>query len=573
MPNTQSFPYILKRILFFALFCNFSTLYAQSDSLAHKSYEELDSLYLKYRYNNPKKANIYAIAANKIALKKENKPQIAWSQYYIGQSFTNMAKYSLALEHLSKSITIATELQDNALLFNNHNLRGNIFSEKENDLDAIDEYSIAKKYSLKSGDPMLQIIVSSNIAYLKKIHNNHKEAIDIYKETLTLFKEVDSLQNEFNEIVILMNLADTYLRIKNTKDAEYFNNLALEKCSETKHTRAYFPLLMNDAIINYQKGNYDKTILSSEKVKAYFLSVSNEDQLVTPYFYLGKSYYQQDKFEDAITNLESAKNIVFKKKINFPDIEEANRILVLCYNATGKKDKVEEIFIMYSELDKKNDSTDIEVLSTIHEKHDKADLKNKIAVLDNYGQQQKNRATLWYSISAFLIFFLLLLFFLYRKKQQQVKKRFQELLQTIDTLEQTKTQPQPLKTTASIITDESVLEILEGLKTFEKKEQYLRQDCTLGFVAKKLKTNTSYLSNVINTYKEKSFKSYLSELRINAALIRLKNDPKLRAYTIQAIAEEFGFKRQETFSKAFRAQTKMLPSRYIKSLKINNIEN
>ena len=60
MSNSKRSPYILKRVLFFMFFCNFSMLYAQLDSLAHKSYEDLDSLYLMYRYNNPKKANIYA---------------------------------------------------------------------------------------------------------------------------------------------------------------------------------------------------------------------------------------------------------------------------------------------------------------------------------------------------------------------------------------------------------------------------------------------------------------------------------------------------------------------------------
>ncbi|WP_082106558.1 AraC family transcriptional regulator [Kordia zhangzhouensis] len=573
MFSTQQSPYIHKITLLFILISNLSILYAQSDSLALKSYEELDSLYLTYRYNNPKKANIYAIAANKMALKKGNKSQIAWSQYYIAQSFTNMAKYDLALEHIDESITTATELQDNSLLFNNHNLRGNILSEKENELEAIDEYSIAKKHSLKSGDPMHLIIVSSNIAYLKKIHKNLKEAVTIYKETLALLEKIDSSEKEFNEIVLLMNLADTYLRMKNTKEAEYFNNLALNKCSEAKYPHAYFPLLMNDAIIDFQKGNYNKTIISSERVRSYFLSVSNEDQLVTPYFYLGKSYYKQEKYEEAILALKKVNTIVNKKKINFPDLEEAKELLLLSYNATGKTNEVSETFTEYSELNKKNDSMDMEVISTIYEKHDKADLENKITILDLYGQEQKSRATLWYTVSAILVVSLFLFFFLYRKKQHQAKKHFQDLLQTIETLEQSQIESEPTKTIASVITDESVLEILEGLETFEKKEYYLRQDCTLSFVAKKLKTNTSYLSNVINTYKGKPFKSYLTELRINAALIRLKNDKKLRAYTIKAIAEEFGFKRQETFSKAFKAQTKMLPSYYIKSLSTNKLKN
>ena len=175
-----------------------------------------------------------------------------------------------------------------------------------------------------------------------------------------------------------------------------------------------------------------------------------------------------------------------------------------------------------------------------------------------------------YSASAILLALLISFFVWYQRKQQLNKKRFQELLVTIEKLEQPKEKIVPeviVKETSNAVTDENALQILKDLEKFEAKKLYLRQDCTLGYVAKKLKTNTSYLSNVINTYKEKSFKSYLSELRINAALIQLKNDPKLRSYTIKAIAEEFGFKRSETFSRAFKAQTDMYPSYYIKSLK------
>ena len=117
------------------------------------------------------------------------------------------------------------------------------------------------------------------------------------------------------------------------------------------------------------------------------------------------------------------------------------------------------------------------------------------------------------------------------------------------------------------VTDTKTASILEKLDRFEVREEYLSLNCSLSFVADKLKSNTSYVSNVINNYKNKTFKSYITELRINAALIRLKNDEKLRSYTIKAIAEEFGFKRQETFSKAFKSQTGIYPSQYLKKLR------
>jgi len=174
-----------------------------------------------------------------------------------------------------------------------------------------------------------------------------------------------------------------------------------------------------------------------------------------------------------------------------------------------------------------------------------------------------------YGLLIVLLLSLIGFFIWFKRKQLQNKTRFQELLLQIEKLEQPKEKVVPetiSKETSNPVTDENALQILKALEIFEEKELYLRQDCTLAYVAKKAKTNTTYLSNVINTYKEKPFKSYLSELRINAALIKLKNDEKLRSYTIKAIAEEFGFKRSETFSRAFKAQTDVYPSYYIKSL-------
>ena len=89
-------------------------------------------------------------------------------------------------------------------------------------------------------------------------------------------------------------------------------------------------------------------------------------------------------------------------------------------------------------------------------------------------------------------------------------------------------------------------------------------------MAEKLETNTSYLSKTINIYKGKSYTTYITELRIDAALIKLKNSKTLQSYNMTAIAAEFGFKRQETFSKAFKAHTGIYPSQFLKNLTKNS---
>ena len=540
-------------------------LYAQQDSLAHKSYEDLDALYLMYRYKNPKKAKIYADELYaKVQVTKDDRKigEALYRKAFLAKSLNDNTN---AFKYVENSISIAKKINSDSLTFKNIALKGDIFSFKGEYKNALDEYLLAKDIAKSMGNINTVLTVNHKIGFLKKQTKDLKEAIQIFTENLKLIRQQNNSDLERLEIKSLSLLSDTYSRMEDYKNAELYSNQALQKTSVHKFQDLYIYNSVNKFINSFQQKKYTTSINHIHSLLHTILEFGDRQSLATSYLYLGKNYSQLKKCDSVIKYFEKIKKITSEEGFIFPEMEEVYEGLTYCHSLLGNNEKSRENLKLLTVLGKKNDSINTDINNEIHEKHDIIPLREELESSNDYGQQQKSRATLWYSISAILIFSLLLFFFLYRKKQQQVKKRFQALLQTIDTLEQPKTEPQLVKTTASVITDESVLEILENLKTFEEKKYYLRQDCTLAFVAKKLKTNTSYLSNVINTYKEKSFKAYLTELRINAALIRLKNDPKLRAYTIKAIAEEFGFKRQETFSKAFKAQTKMLPSHYIKS--------
>jgi AraC-like DNA-binding protein len=114
--------------------------------------------------------------------------------------------------------------------------------------------------------------------------------------------------------------------------------------------------------------------------------------------------------------------------------------------------------------------------------------------------------------------------------------------------------------------DDVVEQISIGLKKLEKKEYFLQSDCTQVNVAKKLKTNTAYVSKFMNAHYGYNFNTYLNNLRIDYAIDRLKNDTVFRSYTVQAISEELGYKSVNTFTKAFKNETGILPSYYIKKV-------
>ncbi len=118
-----------------------------------------------------------------------------------------------------------------------------------------------------------------------------------------------------------------------------------------------------------------------------------------------------------------------------------------------------------------------------------------------------------------------------------------------------------------IISDKTEEEILEKLRKFEKSGLFLDPQLRLAGLAKKLDTNTRYLSSVINTSKAKSFNGYINSLRIGFILNKLNSDPRYRTYKISYLAQESGFISQSSFATAFKEVTGETPSTYIKKIK------
>jgi len=161
-------------------------------------------------------------------------------------------------------------------------------------------------------------------------------------------------------------------------------------------------------------------------------------------------------------------------------------------------------------------------------------------------------------------------FYYYYKLQKEKQMRFLKIIQN---LEETKTTPihKPDSTDTDVlpkqIIDEELIEkIAVGLKKLEQKEAFLEPNFKLAYVAKKLNTNTAYLSQYFNQVIQKTFSEYTQELRIQYVLQKLNDAPYFRKYTLQAIAEEVGYKDAKTFVRVFKKQTGISPNYYIEKL-------
>ena len=97
--------------------------------------------------------------------------------------------------------------------------------------------------------------------------------------------------------------------------------------------------------------------------------------------------------------------------------------------------------------------------------------------------------------------------------------------------------------------DEKVATILKGIDKLETSHYFLNLYYSLSTMAKNLKTNRSYLSQIIKTHKKKKFNEFINDLRITYAINRLQTDKQFCKFSISSIAKEVGHKSDYSFVK------------------------
>jgi AraC-like DNA-binding protein len=108
--------------------------------------------------------------------------------------------------------------------------------------------------------------------------------------------------------------------------------------------------------------------------------------------------------------------------------------------------------------------------------------------------------------------------------------------------------------------------ILMELENFEISEIYLDSTFNINKLAKQLNTNTSYLSSIINEKKGKTYKQYITKLRMNYLLNLINKESKYRKYTVEALGNKIGYTNASSFSRSFKNFTGLSPSEYLNSL-------
>jgi len=552
--------YIFFVLVFFALVSCHDNASSINDTTSTAQLNELITLNI---HSNPELAKKYAYMLLEKSERESNIVGVYQSYMALAKTANIEGEYAEAIDLCDKAIQIAQTLQNDAFLAEIYILKGNAVVYLGNNKEALAIYLDALTLSKKIKEQHLEIRASANIAKIKRRIGHHEEALHIYKKILQIastpdFKDQTTIINSY------MGVGGSHLRLQQPDSTIHYSNLGLVKSKQVNDIEADSYFYNDIGMAYFQKKAYLKAIESLKKAEQIILGLNNKSRLTETYFYIGSAYDELQEYDLAIAYLKKVENIVSQQNktsettFNPPELIKTYELLSEAYKTQNN----DSASLMYAEkyiaLDKHNDQNKDEVSKDLYENQ-----KKEKEILTIVNSQQKNKVT-------YLIVFLssvLVIFLFFLRKFFAIKKQNKEIFQRlIDRVEKEKL---PKKSVPLTIEDEKVAVILENLKKLEDKLYFLNSNCTLQSMAKKIKTNTTYLSKVLKDHKQKSFYEYLNELRIQYVLHKLKEDLKFRKYAIKHIAEEIGYKSANSFTKHFKAHTKLYPSYYIKNLNEN----
>ncbi|WP_170164472.1 AraC family transcriptional regulator [Sinomicrobium pectinilyticum] len=422
------------------------------------------------------------------------------------------------------------------------------------------EYDAALTNYLKSKELSDDMDVNFNIAIIKARFGHYKEALKMYKKAEQFYNN----DNTFSDYLItLFAMGDAYRHLEQLDSASYYNNLGYKESRE-KNTKKLLPyFILNEAATDYDKGNFQKSYDSIQKILPDFINSKDVSNLVSCYYFLGMAAQHLDYKNESISALKKVDSLTLLLNDLEPEYRKGYEILIkhfqLKEDPYGELKYVKRLLAIDSVL-----NTKYQVLSKrlVKEYDTPLLLEEKEQLISSLRNEKKNFSTYLFISGGVILLITIYVIWSYRK-QRQYKKRLEAVLQR----EQRKPQQIPLSKQDDLdIRPEIIKDINSKLYAFEKNKEFIKSEISIQSLAANFNTNTRYLSKIINFYKDKNFSNYINDLRINYCIERLKSDKQFRKYTIKAIAQECGFNTSESFSNAFLKNTEIKPSFFIKNM-------
>ena len=523
-----------------------------NDSLKQYSIDTLKSLSSTNFYKDFDTSKIYALEILNRGFREKNIKYQLDAYFLLGTMSLQKGIYKEALSYYNEGIVISEKNNKRLYALKFYLGNGNTHLYSDNYEAALSGYQKTIELAKALKNKEYEIIGYLNIALIKKEIGQYNEALEIEKQNVKRANEITITNNI--QATLYTNLSNSFLNLKEHDSSIYYAKKGLN-ISAKGNSLVSSSYLYNIIGCAYQNKKQDSlAIFYFSKALSIVKSLENKRRTSATHFLIGKSYANLNQQEKAINNLlEAEKAVEDIPNLQIEELRETYKLLAKIYSQQNEKELANNYYRKYVQSDSLADLSKTDIIDDLY--YD--DLKKE---RNKFQTASKEKYSLQFLLASSVILFVVvtvILLFYIRKikfKKQSWKRNTQKA-------------PSKIKRQNIKIPDEKAMEILKKLEAIEVKEYFLKSDFSLNTLAKKLKSNPSYVSRVINTYKKMHFHEYTNELRMNYTLKRLNNDPKFRSYSILYISKEVGYKSPDSFTKHFKKRTGTYPSSYIHDLK------
>lgn len=510
-----------------------------------------------------------------------NKNHIAFAKAAKAYAYQIKGDTIVSNENINKAFKIVKNSKDKDLEITSLvcNFAGLTYWKRGDLVKALNYFEEGIGYSKKINDKIQILKFQDNISLIYADLGKIEKAIEIAKEndlkSYSYFSSTEDLKVFKSKLY--GNLGHFYRLLYDKEQKEQYLDSSLVYFNKTlKYSENLAELTIrikkNIGAIYYSKGDVSK----AEKQFLNSIVYANENNMREDIgninLSLGMLYYDNNDFDKSLLCFKKVDSIYKNYNLSSDDYIFSAYYQSKIYDAFDDYKKASAKAKEFLGLYDKNQAKILIQELEINSKIANSDLEVEIEKIKQSNDKKKILYIAFYSIVT-IVFFLILLFLLKNiKDRKKAELKIEKLIQEFkkDDVKDYGQDDSKEKKYSINIDDTKELEILNKLKELEKLNYFLRLDFNQQTVAKKIKTNTSYLSYVVNKNFGKTFSEYSNELKINFLIDDLVNNPIKRNYTTQALAESVGFKNANSFTVSFKKRTGVSPVQFIKKLMVKH---
>ncbi len=405
----------------------------------------------------------------------------------------------------------------------------------------------------------LTIRTLSILSSIKAEFGQESEAILLQKRTLEFLEESKNHVNDYQDLKldVLTRTARCYAYNKEIDSAQAYIGKAMEIPSKSNSSLIVSGLKVLQAQLNYYKGD----IIQAKGALEEFVKDESGTSKADTQFYLGMIEGKLGNTENKRRYFESYDSIM--GRFDYPLYDNSNEVYqFLLKEAINNNEK--QLVDRYLDRLVYYDSLLLTTQKNLREitlkKFDLPMQEEEKEMLGNIISTKNTWLTWLYVISGAMLIGLAA----YYVKYTATKKKLNHAISHSILLE-SEGYEGSAQVLENKLDEETANMVLKSLKIWEEQQGFLDNALTQQSLAKKLNTNSSYLSKVVNMYKGQNFANYLKDLRITHAINHLKENPEIvKTKSMIQIAEMYGFNSVGVFSTAFKNKIRVTPGVFFK---------